>query len=114
AGEAQLAIHAEGSSDAVQEKNYAQEALVALVTTTPAAAHTAWERFTPEGPLALLPLAGRYCAVWGMRPERAQALCGASEAEFLDTLAAAFGGRPGKFVATGERNRVPLALRVRL
>jgi 2-octaprenyl-6-methoxyphenol hydroxylase len=113
AEDARLVVHAEGSSAASREKTYAQEALVALVTTSPAAAHTAWERFTPEGPLALLPLAGRYCAVWGMRPDRAQELCGASEAQFLEALAAAFGGRAGRFVAVGERSRVPLALRVR-
>ena len=113
AGDALLAIHAEGSSSAVQEKDYAQEALVALVTTTPAAAHTAWERFTPEGPLALLPLGGRYCAVWGMRPERARALCSAPDAEFLEALGTAFGGRAGRFVAVDERNRASLSLRVR-
>jgi 2-octaprenyl-6-methoxyphenol hydroxylase len=112
-GEALLNIHAEGTSEALEEKTYGQEAIVALVTTSPAAAHTAWERFTPEGPLALLPLAGRYGAVWGMRPERARALCAATEAEFLEALAHAFGRRAGKFVSVGERNRVPLALRVR-
>lgn len=113
AGDALLAIHAEGNSDAVQEKDYAQDALVALVTTDPPAVQTAWERFTPGGPLALLPLAGRYCAVWGMAPVRAQALCRAPDAEFLDALAADFGGRAGRFVAVSERNRAPLALRVR-
>ncbi len=112
-GDALLVVHAEGTSNALKEKNYAQEALVALVTTSPVAARTAWERFTPEGPLALLPLGGRYCAVWGMHPERAQALCSAPEAEFLLALATAFGGRAGQFVAVGERNHAPLALRVR-
>jgi len=111
--DALLVVHAEGTSSALKEKNYAQRALVALVTTSPVAAHTAWERFTPEGPLALLPLGGRYCAVWGMRPERALALCGAPEAEFLLAIATAFGGRAGQFVAVGERNHAPLALRVR-
>ncbi len=108
-----LVVHAEGTSGALKEKSYAQEALVALVTTHPTAAHTAWERFTPEGPLALLPLGGRYCAVWGMHPERAQVLCGAPDAEFLAALADAFGGRAGEFVAVGERNCAPLSLRVR-
>jgi 2-octaprenyl-6-methoxyphenol hydroxylase len=113
AEDALLVVHAEGTSGTLKEKSYAQEALVALVTTRPAAAHTAWERFTPEGPLALLPLGGRYCSVWGMRPERAQALCTASEAEFLEALGKAFGGRAGEFIAVGERNRASLALRVR-
>jgi len=112
-GEALLVVHAEGASDALQEKAYGQEAVVALVTSNPAADATAWERFTPEGPLALLPLGGRYCAVWGMRPERAAALCAAPESEFLEALASAFGRRAGAFVAVGERSRVPLALRVR-
>lgn len=111
--DALLVVHAEGTSSALKEKNYGQEALVALVTTSPAAAHTAWERFTPEGPLALLPLGERYCTVWGMRPERAQALCDATETEFLDELSRAFGRRAGAFHAVGERGRVPLALRVR-
>jgi 2-octaprenyl-6-methoxyphenol hydroxylase len=111
--DALLVIHAEGTSDDFTEKDYAQEAVVALVTTSPAAVATAWERFTPQGPLALLPLGSRYCTVWGMRPERARSLCDAPEAEFLEALAGAFGRRAGAFVAVGERSRVPLALRVR-
>ena len=51
-----------------------QDALVALVQAEPPAAHTAFERFTAEGPLALLPFAGRHALVWSMRPERASAL----------------------------------------
>jgi len=113
AGDCALAVHAEGSSSEAREKDYRQDAVVALVTTRPAAAGTAWERFTPEGPLALLPLGGKYCAVWGMRPQRAQELCEAAPAEFLAALAQAFGRRAGEFAAVGERNRAPLALRVR-
>jgi 2-octaprenyl-6-methoxyphenol hydroxylase len=112
-GEASLVVHAEGTAETQKEKSYGQEAIVALVTTSPAADVTAWERFTPEGPLALLPLGGRYGAVWGMHPGRAQALGEASEADFLQALAGAFGARAGDFVAAGERVRVPLALRVR-
>ena len=112
-GDARLVVHAEGSSSAIEEKDYQQEAIVALVTTRPAAAATAWERFTREGPLALLPLGGRYCMVWGMHPERAHTLCGASEPDFLEALAGAFGRRAGEFVAVNERSRAPLALRVR-
>jgi 2-octaprenyl-6-methoxyphenol hydroxylase len=113
AGDALLVVHAEGAAEAQEQKPYGQEAIVALVTSRPVAAHTAWERFTPEGPLALLPLGARHGAVWGMRPERAQALCEAPEADFLKALAGAFGRRAGEFVAVGERSRVPLALRVR-
>lgn len=113
AGDSLLTVHAEGIADALEEKNYAQEAVVARISTRPAARGTAWERFTPEGPLALLPLEGNYGAVWGMRPERAKELCAAPEAVFLAALSQAFGRRAGEFVAAGERSRVPLALRVR-
>jgi 2-octaprenyl-6-methoxyphenol hydroxylase len=113
AGEARLLVHAEGSAVDAREKSYRQDAIVALVTTRPGAAGTAWERFTPEGPLALLPLDGRYCVVWGTDPARAGALCDAPAAEFLAALAQAFGRRAGEFIAVSERSRAPLALRVR-
>ena len=112
-GDALLVVHAEGAASETAEKDYRQEAIVALVTTRPAAAVTAWERFTPEGPLALLPLGRRYGAVWSMRPARARDLCEAPEAEFLDALRHGFGRRAGEFVSVAERSRVPLALRVR-
>ncbi|HYM27251.1 MAG TPA: FAD-dependent monooxygenase, partial [Steroidobacteraceae bacterium] len=111
AGDAPLVAHCEGTAGELPEKSYGQEAVVALVTTRPAAAGTAWERFTPEGPLALLPLGERYCVVWGMPPERAQELCGAPAAEFLAALAHAFGRRAGEFTAVAERSRAPLGLR---
>ena len=108
-----LTVHAEGTSEDVAKKDYGQEAVIALVTTRPAAEGTAWERFTPEGPLALLPLGGRYGVIWGAHPARARELCEASPAAFLAALSQAFGRRAGEFVAAGERSRVPLALRVR-
>jgi 2-octaprenyl-6-methoxyphenol hydroxylase len=112
-GDALLVVHCEGTASELQQKSYRQEAIIALVTTRPAAAGTAWERFTPEGPLALLPLGGRYCVVWGMRPDRAQELCDAPQADFLAALSRAFGRRAGQFTAVGERGRAPLGLRVR-
>ena len=108
-----LTVHAEGTPDEPAKKDYRQEAVVALITTRPAAGGTAWERFTPEGPLALLPLDGRYCAIWGMRPERARELSVAPEAAFIAALSQAFGRRAGEFIAVGARSRLPLALRVR-
>jgi 2-octaprenyl-6-methoxyphenol hydroxylase len=113
AGDTLLVVHAEGASGGSSEKRYPQDAVVAQVTTDPPSRGTAWERFTPEGPLALLPLGGRYGLVWGMRPERADALCGASERAFLNALALAMGRRAGAFVSVTGRDRTPLALRVR-
>lgn len=110
---AALLVHAEGSAPEAGEKNYCQEALVTLVRTEPAPSGTAYERFTREGPLALLPLDGRYAVVWAMAPDRAAVLAGADERTFLAALGAAFGERAGIFVAAEKRSRVPLALRVR-
>jgi 2-octaprenyl-6-methoxyphenol hydroxylase len=110
---AALLVHAEGSAPEEGGKDYRQEALVALVRTDPASSGTAYERFTREGPLALLPLDSRYAVVWAMAPDRAAELAGADERTFLCALGAAFGTRAGAFVAAGERTRFPLHLRVR-
>jgi 2-octaprenyl-6-methoxyphenol hydroxylase len=109
---ARCVVHAEGMAPQAEEKRYAQDALVASVRFAPAAGATAFERFTREGPLALLPLAGRTAVVWSMRPERARRLLAASESEFLEALARASGTRPGRPVAAEARTVQPLVLRV--
>ena len=109
---ARCVVHAEGSAAQAREKRYAQDALVALVRTEPASADTAFERFTPEGPLALLPLAGRYALVWSCRPERAAELAQCAPELFLDRLALAAGRRPGRPVEVESRALQPLSLRV--
>lgn len=108
-----LIVHAEGAADDAEEKRYDQDAVVARVAIAPPAATTAHERFTPEGPLALLPFAGAYALVWSARPERAQALAALPDARFLEELASAAGPRLG--TPTGVSNRAvhPLVLRVR-
>ena len=110
---ARCTVHAEGAAPDAEEKRYAQDALVARVRFEPAAGATAYERFTREGPLALLPIAGWYALVWSMRPENARALVSASETSFLTQLAAAAGGRPGRPVQVEARAVQPLTLRVR-
>ncbi len=109
----QLVVHAEGTEDALPAKAYGQEAVVAIVSTRPAASATAWERFTPDGPLALLPFGARHGLVWGMPPARAAERCALPDAAFLAELQRAFGRRAGEFVAVEARGRAPLALRVR-
>jgi 2-octaprenyl-6-methoxyphenol hydroxylase len=95
------------------EKRYAQDALVATVRFAPPAGATAFERFTSEGPLALLPFAGQYALVWSMRPERARMLAAAPETDFLRELTAAAGTRPGRPLAAEARAVQPLVLRRR-
>ena len=110
---ARLVVHAEGSTGAAREKRYPQDAVLALVGIEPSAGHTAYERFTTDGPLALLPLANRFAVVWGTGVGRARQLVAASAPEFLDALQRAFGARAGRFVAVEGRAAVPLVLRVR-
>ena len=109
---ARCEVHAEGSSES-REKRYAQDALVALVQFDPPATGTAHERFTSQGPLALLPLAGRYAVLWSMAQQRAQELLVAPERRFLENLSAVAGTRPGIPLAVQARSVQPLMLRVR-
>ena len=110
---ARCTVHAEGQARDADEKHYTQHALVALVKTDPPSFGTAFERFTPEGPLALLPFAGRYALIWSTHPERARALAAAGTREFLAELAAAAGTAPGMPLETGAPAVLPLVLRVR-
>ena len=108
-----LVVHAEGSGEYSTEKPYGQSAVVALVGAEPHAGAVAYERFTTEGPLALLPLAGRFGIVWAVRPERALALLAMQGPQFLDALQDAFGRRAGRLTSVDGRSSVPLALRMR-
>ncbi|HVB47867.1 MAG TPA: FAD-dependent monooxygenase [Burkholderiales bacterium] len=110
---ARCVVHAEGAAGDAHEKRYAQVAVVGVLVSEPRAGSTAFERFTAEGPLALLPMAGRYALVWAMRPERAAALAAAPAQDFLGELGQAFGGRAGRLVAIEQRTCVPLVLRTR-
>lgn len=113
AGSARCIVHAEGTPPDSSGKRYEQDAVVGLVETQPAAAATAFERFTSEGPLALLPHAGRFALIWSMRPERARALASAPAEEFLARLGEAAGSTIGVPVAITSRSVQPLALKVR-
>lgn len=56
---------------------YDQRGVVATVTTSPAANDTAWQRFLPEGPLALLPTRSGFSnIVWSTTPEKVGSSCG--------------------------------------
>jgi 2-octaprenyl-6-methoxyphenol hydroxylase len=84
---AKCIVHAEGTAGEEPGKRYRHDVLVALLETDPPALGTAYERFTPAGPLALLPLAGRYALIWSLEPARAQHLAQAPHGEFIDALA---------------------------
>ena len=113
AAPARCIVHAEGAPQDTEGKRYAQDAIAALVHAEPPSTATAFERFTAEGPLALLPLAGCYALIWSMRPERAARLLVAGDAEFLRELNATAGTAIGRATKVEKRGVQPLALKVR-
>jgi 2-octaprenyl-6-methoxyphenol hydroxylase len=99
-------------SAASKERSYDQAALVADVRTDRAHGNRAFERFTAEGPLALLPASDGFALIWTAAPDRAQRLQALEPQAFLDALQACFGERAGRFVSVSARATHPLALRV--
>jgi 2-octaprenyl-6-methoxyphenol hydroxylase len=111
---ARLVVHAEGSSgEEAKGRDYGHTAIVAAIECEPPSHGTAWERFTSEGPLALLPLKRGYGLVWSRSHSAAATLMEMSDIDFLQALQAAFGTRAGTFRSTGPRAAMPLTLRYR-
>lgn len=93
-----------------QYRDYAQVALTATVHASAPPAGRAFERFTTEGPLALLPLGDGYAMVWCVAPATAEHLMAMDEAIFLRELQRVFGHRVGTFSRLGRRHHYPLGL----
>ncbi len=117
--DAAMVVQAEGGVFGEQEgkaitRDYQQTAVIARVSASLPIAHRAYERFTGEGPLALLPQDGadghQYALVWCVRPDTAQALLALDDAAFLARLGEAFGTRLGRFTATSARASYRLGL----
>ena len=101
---------------AVNEKAYDQHALVANVAFAQPHSGCAYERFTDQGPVALLPLLAsspgehRSSLVWTLPREQAEYLQDCPQEAFLQSLQDRFGYRLGKMLQVGERHCYPLAL----
>ncbi len=110
---ARLLVLADGGHNRLARhvRDYRQQAIVAEVTVERPRSGVAWERFTVEGPLALLPFGDRYALVWSVRPASAAELLGLSDSAFLARLREIFGGRLGNFISVGRRSSFPLSLR---
>lgn len=115
--QATLIVAADGSHSSmrslcqlpVQVKDYHQDAVVTYVDLARAHQHTAYERFTESGPLALLPLAPkRMGVVWSLPPEQAQEILAMNDADFLQELMRVFGYRLGRLEGVGKRMTFPL------
>jgi 2-octaprenyl-6-methoxyphenol hydroxylase len=92
--------------------DYGQSAIVAMVTPERPHRNMAFERFTPDGPLGLLPCGTGISLVWSMSRDSARACSSEPDDAFLERLRRAF-GRLGAFTAVGARSCFPLTLRYR-
>jgi 2-octaprenyl-6-methoxyphenol hydroxylase len=114
--EAKLLVLADGghfAADDLSLRDYGQTAIVARVRPERIETGTAFERFTSQGPVALLPCDDRYALIWSMPTSRARDLRDAGDTEFLSALKVVFGRGFGEFVEVGTRVSYPLTLRFR-
>jgi 2-octaprenyl-6-methoxyphenol hydroxylase len=117
--DARLVVAADGAHSSVRAaaeieagvEDYDQVAIVANVGADRAHDGTAYERFTPSGPLAVLPLSdGSYGVIWSCRPEDATGVMSLDDKSYLAELQSRFGWRAGRFVRVGRRASYPLKL----
>src|SRR5690606_41268836 len=99
-----------------ENRSYGQVALITNVSSRKHHEFVAYERFTDQGPMALLPLGAgnledhRSALIWTLPEEQAHAVLEASDEQFLEMLGERFGHRLGGFVQVGSRHVYPLAL----
>lgn len=110
-----LAIVADGGRSeqappAKLKRDYGQVAVVAEIKTERPHLNLAYERFTPDGPVALLPKGEGYALVWVCAPEQAERIVALDDGAFLAALQTHFGYRQGRFLEAGPRARFPLRL----
>jgi 2-octaprenyl-6-methoxyphenol hydroxylase len=110
---ARLVVHAEGTPhDDSWRLDYGQCAIVCDATPTLPHHHLAYERFTTDGPLALLPLADHYAVVRVVPAARRAELLALDGRAFADDLTSRLGHRVA-FSEVGPRRAFPLALSLR-
>ncbi|HCE3220919.1 TPA: 2-octaprenyl-6-methoxyphenyl hydroxylase [Vibrio parahaemolyticus] len=98
----------------LSEHDFDQVAVIANIVTQEPHQGRAFERFTENGPVALLPMSdNRISLVWCLRPDEAQIVMELSESEFLERLQQDFGWRLGAMQKVGLRASYPLLLRHR-
>jgi 2-octaprenyl-6-methoxyphenol hydroxylase len=116
---ARLAVAADGARSVLRESagigartwDYEQVALVTNVFTQRFHDYVAYERFTPTGPMALLPMSeGRVGFIWTLAPQAAHAVADLPEVAFLARAQQEFGFRLGRLTRVGSRQLYPLSL----
>ena len=92
-------------------RDYEQWAIVSRIEASVSQCGTAYERFTSDGPVAMLPFGKNFSLVWTVSPSTAQEILNLDDATFLARLHSHFGDRIGKFICAGKRSGFPLALK---
>ena len=114
-----LLVAADGANSRVREMmgitaqkiDYRQRAVIGNLLTEKPVDNVAYERFTSQGPLAILPVAeGRAGFVWTVSENDADRVMSLDDAAFLEALQSEFGFRLGAFSKVGKRGSYPLAL----
>jgi 2-octaprenyl-6-methoxyphenol hydroxylase len=117
--DARLVVAADGAQSAVRSafgvdaetRDYGQTAVITTVLPQRFHEEVAYERFTPSGPLALLPLDGGRCTlVLTLSHATAAAAMEWPDSEFLAEVQRRFGFRLGRFLKAGRRVSYPLSL----
>ena len=114
--EARLAVVADGgklleTSHPPKVSEYGQASVIAHITCATPQAGTAFERFTAQGPVALLPYKEGYEIVWTGSHEQAKEMLQWDDATFLAQLHRHFGDAVGTFLSVGKRSSFPLRLK---
>ncbi len=116
---ARLLVAADGAHSPVREQlgiaalrwDYSQQAVIANVTPALPHENMAYERFTADGPVALLPMSENRCAVvCTVNDAEVAAVMALDDADFLALLGERFGDRLGPFLRVGRRQAYPLFL----
>lgn len=115
--DARLAVAADGAESTLRQlagievdpRDYAQRGVVCFVASEAPHQETAWQRFMPGGPLALLPFAdGDSSIVWSLPENEATRVMALDDAAFADAVTRASGGRLGRLRPTSPRAAFPL------
>ncbi len=117
--DALLTVHAEGrieDAENIRTRDYGQHAVICMARPLAPPHGTAWERFTPAGPVALLPLGchgkDEYAVVLTCPAAASEEIAALDDSRFLALLQQRFGPRV-KLAGVGPRRVYPLGLRVR-
>jgi 2-octaprenyl-6-methoxyphenol hydroxylase len=114
-----LLVAADGSNSRLREQlqipatgwDYQQIAVVASITPGRPHADTAYQRFTPSGPVALLPQQAGHCTlIWTLHPEQHEQVLQYNDAQFCAAFQRQFGYRLGVLQRVGKRHSYPLRL----